>query len=94
MSNAVLAPPPLESGTLRVIPLGGLGEVGRNMTIFELDGKILVVDCGVLFPEEHQPGVDPSRSAWTTSSGSCSLTVTKTTSARFRTCSNSRATFP
>jgi len=58
MSNAVLAPPPLESGTLRVIPLGGLGEVGRNMTIFELDGKILVVDCGVLFPEEHQPGVD------------------------------------
>ena len=54
MSNAVLAPPPLESGTLRVIPLGGLGEVGRNMTIFELDGKILVVDCGVLFPEEHQ----------------------------------------
>jgi ribonuclease J len=58
MSNAVLAPPPLERGTLRVIPLGGLGEVGRNMTIFELDGKILVVDCGVLFPEEHQPGVD------------------------------------
>ena len=58
MSNAGLAPPPLESGTLRVIPLGGLGEVGRNMTIFELDGKILVVDCGVLFPEEHQPGVD------------------------------------
>ena len=36
----------------------GVGEVGRNMTIFELDGKILVVDCGVLFPEEHQPGVD------------------------------------
>jgi len=58
MSKAVLAPPPLERGTLRVIPLGGLGEVGRNMTIFELDGKILVVDCGVLFPEEHQPGVD------------------------------------
>jgi ribonuclease J len=58
MSNAVLAPPSLEPGTLRVIPLGGLGEVGRNMTIFELDGKILVVDCGVLFPEEHQPGVD------------------------------------
>lgn len=58
MSNAVLAPPSLEPGTLRVIPLGGLGEVGRNMTIFEIEGKILVVDCGVLFPEEHQPGVD------------------------------------
>ncbi|MBK0419342.1 ribonuclease J [Leucobacter sp. CSA1] len=39
-------------------PLGGLGEVGRNMTVYEIDGKLLVVDCGVLFPEEHQPGVD------------------------------------
>ncbi len=58
MSRTVLAPPALEPGTLRVTPLGGLGEVGRNMTIFEIDGKILVVDCGVLFPEEHQPGVD------------------------------------
>lgn len=58
MSDTVIAPPALEPGTLRVIPLGGLGEVGRNMTIFEFDGKILVVDCGVLFPEEHQPGVD------------------------------------
>ncbi|WP_106813584.1 ribonuclease J [Microbacterium timonense] len=51
-------PPELEAGTLRVIPLGGLGEVGRNMTVFEYGGKLLVVDCGVLFPEEHQPGVD------------------------------------
>ncbi|HLP23674.1 MAG TPA: ribonuclease J [Microbacteriaceae bacterium] len=50
--------PPLAPGTLRVIPIGGLGEVGRNMTVFELDGKLLIVDCGVLFPEEHQPGVD------------------------------------
>jgi ribonuclease J len=39
-------------------PLGGLGEVGRNMTVFEYDGKLLVVDCGVLFPETFQPGVD------------------------------------
>jgi ribonuclease J len=52
------APPALPDGALRVIPLGGLGEVGRNMTIFEYGGKILVVDCGVLFPEETQPGVD------------------------------------
>jgi ribonuclease J len=51
-------PPALAPGTLRVTPLGGLGEVGRNMTIFEFEGKLLVVDCGVLFPEEHQPGVD------------------------------------
>jgi ribonuclease J len=38
--------------------LGGLGEIGRNMTVFEFGGKLLVVDCGVLFPEEHHPGVD------------------------------------
>ncbi|MCW1248804.1 ribonuclease J [Acaricomes phytoseiuli] len=51
-------PPSLEPGTLRVVPLGGLGEVGRNMTVFEIDGKILIVDAGVLFPDETQPGVD------------------------------------
>lgn len=43
---------------MRITPLGGLGEVGRNMTVYELGGKLLVVDCGVLFPEEDQPGVD------------------------------------
>ncbi|WP_172121159.1 ribonuclease J [Actinomyces faecalis] len=43
---------------MRITPLGGLGEVGRNMTVFEVDGKLLIVDCGVLFPEEDQPGVD------------------------------------
>ncbi len=52
------SPPPLENGTLRIIPIGGLGEIGRNMTVFEIDGKLLIVDCGVLFPEENQPGVD------------------------------------
>ena len=52
------APPKLPEGGLRVIPLGGLGEIGRNMTVFEFGGKLLVVDCGVLFPEEHHPGVD------------------------------------
>ncbi|MGK9148588.1 ribonuclease J [Plantibacter flavus] len=58
MPNTVIDPPALQPGTLRVIPIGGLGEIGRNMTCFEIDGKILIVDCGVLFPEEHQPGVD------------------------------------
>ena len=58
MTIALAEPEALAPQTLRVTPLGGLGEVGRNMTIFEYDGKILVVDCGVLFPEEHQPGVD------------------------------------
>nr|WP_144719802.1 ribonuclease J [Agrococcus jejuensis] len=43
---------------MRVTPLGGLGEIGRNMTVFEHKGKLLIVDCGVLFPEEHQPGID------------------------------------
>ncbi|HEY9424873.1 MAG TPA: ribonuclease J [Microterricola sp.] len=58
MPNDVYAPAPLQPGTLRITPIGGLGEIGRNMTTFEIDGKILIVDCGVLFPEEHQPGVD------------------------------------
>jgi ribonuclease J len=52
------AAPELPKGGLRVVPLGGLGEVGRNMTVFEFDGKLLIVDCGVLFPEDHHPGVD------------------------------------
>jgi ribonuclease J len=52
------APPPLAEGGLRIVPLGGLGEVGRNMTVFEHSGRLLVVDCGVLFPEDNQPGVD------------------------------------
>ncbi len=52
------APGPLAEGGLRVIPLGGLGEIGRNMTAFEYDGRLLLVDCGVLFPEDHHPGVD------------------------------------
>ena len=50
--------PKLKPSTLRIIPHGGLGEVGRNMTSFEIDGKILIIDCGVLFPESTQPGVD------------------------------------
>src|SRR5689334_17824084 len=52
------APAELPEGALRVIPLGGLGEVGRNMTVFEYAGRLLIVDCGVLFPEENHPGVD------------------------------------
>ena len=51
-------PPALPSGTLRIVGLGGLGEIGRNMTVFEYDGRLLIVDCGVLFPEPDQPGVD------------------------------------
>lgn len=51
-------PPQLKPGTLRITPLGGLGDVGRNMATFEIDREIVLLDCGVLFPEEHHPGVD------------------------------------
>ena len=51
-------PAKLQKDVMRIIPLGGIGEIGRNMTVFEINGKILIVDCGVLFPEDHQPGVD------------------------------------
>ncbi|WP_374213063.1 ribonuclease J [Crossiella sp. SN42] len=51
-------PGPLPEGGLRVVALGGIGEVGRNMTVFEHAGRMLVVDCGVLFPEDDAPGVD------------------------------------
>ncbi len=51
-------PPPLPDGGLRVMPLGGLGEVGRNMMVLEHAGELLIIDCGVLFPEDHHPGVD------------------------------------
>jgi ribonuclease J len=55
---ALPAPPPLPAGALRVVALGGLGEIGRNMAVLEFDGRLLVIDCGVLFPEVDQPGVD------------------------------------
>ena len=51
-------PPALVKHGVRVVALGGLGEVGRNMTVVEYRGHLLVVDCGVLFPEDHHPGVD------------------------------------
>ena len=54
-----LTPPPaLARGGLRIVALGGLGEIGRNMTVFEYRGRLLVVDCGMLFPDPDQPGVD------------------------------------
>jgi ribonuclease J len=51
-------PGPLAANGLRVLALGGIGEIGRNMTVFEHAGRLLVVDCGVLFPEDDAPGVD------------------------------------
>jgi ribonuclease J len=52
------SPEPLVAGGLRIIALGGLGEIGRNMTVLEYEGQLLIVDCGVLFPDESQPGID------------------------------------
>ena len=51
-------PPKLVDGGLRIVALGGLTEIGRNMTVFEYKSKLLIVDCGVLFPEDTQPGID------------------------------------
>src|SRR5215218_337060 len=48
----------MPADTLRIIPLGGLGEVGKNMTVFELDGEIVVVDSGLAFPRDEHLGVD------------------------------------
>jgi ribonuclease J len=59
LSHPELGPPPaITAEALRIVPLGGLGEVGRNMAVLEHQGKLLIIDCGVLFPEDHQPGVD------------------------------------
>ena len=52
------SPPELAKNAVRIVALGGLGEVGRNMTVIEYAGRLLIVDAGVLFPEEHHPGVD------------------------------------
>src|SRR5699024_2847175 len=51
-------PPKMPKNGLRIVALGGIGEIGRNMTVFEYRGRLLIVDCGVLFPEDAQPGVD------------------------------------
>jgi len=61
LTNALpelIAPPALAHNGLRVVALGGLGEVGRNMAVLETEGRLLIIDCGVLFPEDHHPGID------------------------------------
>lgn len=51
-------PPKAPRNSLRLYALGGISEIGRNMTVFEYDGKLLIIDCGVLFPSSDEPGVD------------------------------------
>ena len=43
-------PSKLVDGGLRIVALGGISEIGRNMTVYEMQGKLLIIDCGVLFP--------------------------------------------
>ena len=50
--------PKKEKGKLRVIPLGGLNEIGKNLTVLEYADDIIIVDCGMGFPDEDMPGVD------------------------------------
>ena len=83
----------------RIIPLGGLGEVGKNMTVVECDDGIVVIDAGLSFPRDEHLGVDlvlPDfeylRERQTRSARSSSRTGTRTTSARCRT-SCARSTF-
>ena len=57
-NTGLTTPPDLQPDVLRIIPLGGLGDVGRNMSCYEINGEMLLIDCGVLFPEDDHPGVD------------------------------------
>jgi ribonuclease J len=50
--------PPVEPGHIRIIPLGGVEEIGRNMTMIEFGDDIVIVDCGFQFKEEETPGID------------------------------------
>jgi ribonuclease J len=51
-------PSKLVADGLRIVALGGISEIGRNMTVYETNGRLLIIDCGVLFPEDNQPGID------------------------------------
>ena len=58
MTVRLPSPPKARKGAMRLVALGGISEIGRNMTVFEYNSKLLIVDCGVLFPSSTEPGVD------------------------------------
>ncbi len=57
-SNQKINKPKLPPKPMRIIPLGGLGEIGKNITLYEYDGDMFLVDCGMSFPDEDMPGID------------------------------------
>ncbi len=63
-TSGLAAPPDLASGALRVVALGGIKEIGRNMTMFEHGRRLLVVDCGMLLGKTNSPGVDVTLPDW------------------------------
>lgn len=58
LTQRLASPPKAPKDGLRIVALGGISEIGRNMTVFEYKGRLLIVDCGVLFPSSDEPGVD------------------------------------
>ena len=80
---------------LKIIPLGGLNEIGKNMTVYEFGGELIVVDCGMAFPGDDMYGIDSiipdvsylikTRAGFAACS---SPTAMRTTWARFPTCSS------
>ncbi|MDT4917938.1 MAG: ribonuclease [Pseudonocardiales bacterium] len=61
---ALGAPPDLPAGAIRIVALGGIKEIGRNMTMFEYGGRLLIVDCGMLLGKTNSPGVDLTLPDW------------------------------
>jgi len=57
-SDALTVPAPPSEPYLRIVPLGGCGEIGRNMTVIETNDDLVVVDCGLMFPDDEMYGVD------------------------------------
>jgi ribonuclease J len=57
-TNTLTVPSPPSAPYVRIVPLGGCGEIGRNMTVIETNDDLVVVDCGLMFPDEEMYGVD------------------------------------
>ncbi|MFZ0030775.1 MAG: ribonuclease J [Candidatus Cybelea sp.] len=57
-TDTLMVPPPPSAAYVRIVPLGGCGEIGRNMTVIETNDDMVVVDCGLMFPDDEMYGVD------------------------------------